>query len=488
LQPGVLNISTLLHVYFPAINNLLKTKMSRQKHRSSQLCMDEDVYLLTKSFPSLPAYDDETHHDSDATHPTALSSHALTPKMETRRKAPRITSSAIDSDRMNTSHNRLNAISTIISSLFGGTGETFDAQNSRTSSGSSHKSGKGIYRFFHNDFSNETNIILILCYILVLLYSILICAGPIFLAHIVPAEEWCGLSSESVVERASSYANPDYITDPCRYLRVPRLFYLTLEECDMSRRLLCSVFLGGVIGYERRSADRPAGIRCMGLVSLGAASFTISSIMAFRSSPMGWDASRVTAALPSGIGFLGGALIWKGSVFVSGVGEVHQVNGLTTAASVWLSAAVGVGSGGGLYLVTIYVVILVIMILRYAPRSYLIGLDVGAEANERTEEVEVPAEQKTTGGNARNGEEEELRSQERIMKMLSESFGNDIEENEEMDTVGLMRNTSSRGLLEGPEFPSPPKPQRSPSNQMNRSRSTGYLRASLRAQVPTFGE
>jgi hypothetical protein len=138
------------------------------------------------------------------------------------------------------------------------------------------------------------------------------------------------------------YANPDYITDPCRYLRVAELFYFTLEECDMSRRLLCSVLLGGIIGYgclgqcdlmmrfklflfrgatsnhffycplsiftsffnpyfnsyERRSVDRPAGIRTMGLVSLGACSFTISSIMAFKSSTMGWDAVSFDRFLP----------------------------------------------------------------------------------------------------------------------------------------------------------------------------------------------
>jgi len=78
-------------------------------------------------------------------------------------------------------------------------------------------------------------------------------------------------------------------------------------------------------------------------------------MMAFKSSTQTWDASRVTAALPSGVGFLGGALIWKGSVFV-GDQEMHQVHGLTTAASLWLSAAVGVGVGGALYLVTVYVV------------------------------------------------------------------------------------------------------------------------------------
>jgi uncharacterized membrane protein YhiD involved in acid resistance len=238
------------------------------------------------------------------------------------------------------------------------------------------------------------NCFFFVCYVLVFAYSILINIGPLILT-IIPRRKWCGsadnddyydpttaglgrgrrqlsTSGDFYIEgdvNDSPYENPDYILDPCRYVRIPELFYFTLEECDMSRRLLCAVLLGGIIGYERRSADRPAGIRTMGLVALGACSFTISSIMAFKTSTMGWDASRVTAALPSGVGFLGGALIWKGSVFLEGE-EVHQVHGLTTAASLWLSAAVGVGCGGALYLVTAYVVIMVIMILRYAPRSY----------------------------------------------------------------------------------------------------------------------
>jgi putative Mg2+ transporter-C (MgtC) family protein len=245
------------------------------------------------------------------------------------------------------------------------------------------------YFFIANARVAQLNLIWAICYVLVVVYSILINVGPIALTWIIPKEEWCGLDGTSPSSVAGgrrrlsgdfkeassdheSYANPDYITDPCRYLRVPELLFFTLEECDMSRRLLCSVILGGIIGYERRSADRPAGIRTMGLVSLGACSFTISSIMAFKSSTMGWDASRVTAALPSGVGFLGGALIWKGSILVNEE-EVHQVHGLTTAASLWLSAAVGVGTGGALYLVTTYVVIMVIAILRYAPKSFSVG-------------------------------------------------------------------------------------------------------------------
>lgn len=54
------------------------------------------------------------------------------------------------------------------------------------------------------------------------------------------------------------------------------------------------------------------------------------------------------------MGFLGAGLIWKGSLSDGEGGEVHQVHGITTAASVWLAAAVGVGAGGALYVVTAY--------------------------------------------------------------------------------------------------------------------------------------
>ena len=133
-------------------------------------------------------------------------------------------------------------------------------------------------------------------------------------------------------EGESKYDNPDYNDSPCHTRRIPFLFYLTLEECDLSRRMAASVLLGGFIGYERRAADRPAGIRTMALVALGSCFFTISSQLAFRDSPMTWDSSRVAAAIPSGVGFLGAGLIWKGSLSDGSGGEVHQVHGITTAA------------------------------------------------------------------------------------------------------------------------------------------------------------
>ena len=83
-----------------------------------------------------------------------------------------------------------------------------------------------------------------------------------------------------------------------------------------------------------------------------------------------WDSSRISAAIPSGVGFLGAGIIWKGLVSKkSKTGEqLHEVRGLTTAASVWLSAAVGLAIGGNLYAVGILTTLLTVVILRFGPR------------------------------------------------------------------------------------------------------------------------
>lgn len=134
-----------------------------------------------------------------------------------------------------------------------------------------------------------------------------------------------------------TYKNPSYIYRPCHHARLPALLFLTREECSFGRRLLWSVFLGGVIGWERREADRPAGIRTMSLVSLGACLFSINSAYAFVDGPMSWDSSRVSAAIPSGVGFLGAGLIFKEADKDKITGDTtHVVHGLTTAASVWM--------------------------------------------------------------------------------------------------------------------------------------------------------
>ena len=184
------------------------------------------------------------------------------------------------------------------------------------------------------------------------------------------AAKWCvaARSGYPVVKR---YDNPDCDANPCYRERPWQLLFVSPMECDFARRMLLSVAMGSAIGFERKSADRPAGIRTMSLVCLGSSFFTMCSQMAFMSSTMGWDAARVSAAIPAGVGFIGSALIWKGTMGEKGTpDERREVHGLTTAASVWLSAAVGIGIGGKLTIVSIYAVALVILVLRMGPRMY----------------------------------------------------------------------------------------------------------------------
>lgn len=89
--------------------------------------------------------------------------------------------------------------------------------------------------------------------------------------------------------------NALYVWDPCRMKRYAVLLGLTVEECEFGRRLVWAVVLGCLIGWERKQADRPAGIRTMSLVALGSCLFSICSAFAFLSGPMNWDASRISA-------------------------------------------------------------------------------------------------------------------------------------------------------------------------------------------------
>ena len=84
---------------------------------------------------------------------------------------------------------------------------------------------------------------------------------------------------------------------------------------------------------------------------------------------MEWDASRISAAIPSGVGFLGAGLIFKQAEKDEKSGDVtHVVHGLTTAASLWLSAAVGVAVGGTLYFAAIFGTAVMLVLLRFGPR------------------------------------------------------------------------------------------------------------------------
>lgn len=161
------------------------------------------------------------------------------------------------------------------------------------------------------------------------------------------------------------FENPGYDQRDCYHARTKYLLFLSPEECSFARRIIIAAVLGGLIGWERRSADRPAGIRTMSLVSLGACLFAITSAFAFLDGPMNWDGSRVAAAIPSGVGFLGAGVIWKQT---NKDGEGHVVHGLTTAASLWLSAAVGIACSGELYFAACFTIAVVLLLLRFGPR------------------------------------------------------------------------------------------------------------------------
>lgn len=221
-------------------------------------------------------------------------------------------------------------------------------------------------------------------------------------------------------QTSSKYENPDYNDSPCHITRIPLLLHLTLEECDLSRRMFTSVLLGGLIGYERRASDRPAGIRTMALVSLGSCFFTISSMLAFRASPMNWDSSRVSAAIPSGVGFLGAGLIWKGTLKDGSGAEVHQVHGITTAASVWLSAAIGVGAGGALYVCSAYSTALVILVLRFGPRLYLAS-DKGFEDEEEESDEESDEEEDEIDYDYDHNQEHDVRNNSEVDNNATQS-------------------------------------------------------------------
>jgi putative Mg2+ transporter-C (MgtC) family protein len=129
----------------------------------------------------------------------------------------------------------------------------------------------------------------------------------------------------------------------------------------------------------------------MSLVSLGSCLFTINSIFAFLDGPMNWDASRVSAAIPSGVGFLGAGLIFKKEEKNDEGDSSHVVHGLTTAASLWLSAAVGIACGGELYFAASFGVAIMMLLLRFGPRG---SNEEDDEEEEGGMDVEVAAVRK----------------------------------------------------------------------------------------------
>jgi putative Mg2+ transporter-C (MgtC) family protein len=127
---------------------------------------------------------------------------------------------------------------------------------------------------------------------------------------------------------------------------------------DLLLRLATAALLGSLVGLERQRHDHAAGLRTHMLVSVGAALFMIVSAIGFdrviQPGRIVLDPSRVAAQVVSGIGFLGAGTI---------VVRKMSVHGLTTAASIWAVAAVGLAAGGAMYLAAIAATAIILFVL-----------------------------------------------------------------------------------------------------------------------------
>jgi putative Mg2+ transporter-C (MgtC) family protein len=124
---------------------------------------------------------------------------------------------------------------------------------------------------------------------------------------------------------------------------------------DLTVRLLLAAALGAAIGIERELHQKPAGLRTNILITLGSALFTIVSIAMVR---LGATPDRITAQIVTGIGFLG-----AGAILRSG----RNVHGLTTAATIWVDAGIGMAVGAGQWVMAILATGATLVVLAVLP-------------------------------------------------------------------------------------------------------------------------
>ena len=119
-------------------------------------------------------------------------------------------------------------------------------------------------------------------------------------------------------------------------------------------QLLLAVILGGLVGVERSLVHKTAGLRTFALVSLGSAAFAIISQTAFGGGEFAaFDPSRVASQIVVGIGFLAGGVI----IFSN-----NHLQGLTTSAGIWVSAAIGLAVGVKLYTLAVFIAVLTLLV------------------------------------------------------------------------------------------------------------------------------
>lgn len=123
-------------------------------------------------------------------------------------------------------------------------------------------------------------------------------------------------------------------------------------------QVILAIFLGGVLGWQREIRGKAAGARTYALVTAGSTLFTILSAYVFEDA----DSSRVASQIVIGIGFLGAGTILH---------KERRVEGLTTAAGLWMAAAVGMAIGLRLYALAVFVTLLVLILLIFNEERFM---------------------------------------------------------------------------------------------------------------------
>ena len=121
-------------------------------------------------------------------------------------------------------------------------------------------------------------------------------------------------------------------------------------QVEMFLRLLLAALLGSIIGYQREMHGKPAGVRTLGLIGVGSGLFGVISMLSFP----GVNPSVIAAGVVTGVGFLGAGAILQ---------RQGGIEGLTTAATIWVTAGVGLAAGAGLYILAPAVTAMSVIIL-----------------------------------------------------------------------------------------------------------------------------
>jgi len=132
------------------------------------------------------------------------------------------------------------------------------------------------------------------------------------------------------------------------------MFPLQISSLEglLTFRVLVACILGLLIGLERKGGPSGAGMRTFSLISMGSAMFTVLSVWGFGPDT---DPSRLAAQIVTGMGFIGAGVIWRQ--------REEAVHGITTAAAIWVSAAVGIGVALGYYLMSLLISLMTMFIL-----------------------------------------------------------------------------------------------------------------------------